>query len=204
MSLKIGIIKFVAYIIAKPMRMLRLVYNQVSTASFQKMTICQRDSHVNYPVYVRGGQYITVENGFFANRGLRIECLDEYFGYKYTPKLTIGKNVSFGCQCHIGCVNRIDIGNNVLCGSNVLIIDHSHGRFDDVDKDVPWIKRCLYSKGAIVIDDNVWIGDDVSVLPNVKIGKGSVIGAGSIVTKDIPPYSLAVGNPAKVIRQIEI
>ena len=63
--------------------------------------------------------------------------------------------------------------------------------------------RAMYSKGPIVIEDNVWIGEMVCILPNVKIGKGSIIGANAVVTKDIPAHALAGGNPAKVIKIIE-
>jgi acetyltransferase-like isoleucine patch superfamily enzyme len=63
-------------------------------------------------------------------------------------------------------------------------------------------ERDLYSKGSVTIEDNVWIGDKVTILPNVRIGEGSVIGANSVVTKDIPPFCVAAGNPAKIIRKL--
>ena len=62
------------------------------------------------------------------------------------------------------------------------------------------MKRKVVSKGAVVIDDNVWIGDKVSIMPGVHIGEGSIIAANAVVTKNIPPYSIAAGVPAKVIR----
>lgn len=204
MFFKKTILKWLAQIIARLVDKYNIIYNKASSDYFQNETRCNGRINVNNPVFVKGGKYISVEEGFFANHGLRIECIDEYYGNRYTPNLTIGKNVSFGCNCHVGCINTVEIGKYVLCGSNVLIIDHSHGKFDISDKDIPWVKRALYSKGAIVIEDNVWLCDNVSVLPNVRIGKGSVVGAGSVVTKDIPPYSLAVGNPAKVIKQLEL
>lgn len=203
MLIKNSIIKCLGHIVAMCLRKTRIVLCQASTEEFEKETNCKGSVHVNYPVAIKGGQYVTVGDGFFSNRGLRVECVDEYYGYKFSPTLTIGQNVSIGCQCHIGCINRIEIGNHVLLGSNVLIIDHSHGRFDSVEKDVPWENRSLYSKGTIVIEENVWICDNVSILPDVRIGKGSVVGAGSVVTKSIPPYSLAVGNPAIVIKQLK-
>ncbi len=69
---------------------------------------------------------------------------------------------------------------------------------------IPPIKRQLYSKGPVRICRNVWLGEKVTILPNVTVGEGSVIGANSVVTHDIPPYSIAVGNPARVIRSVEI
>lgn len=199
---KATMIKWLGHVFSKKMGKTRIILDAASTEDFQKKTNCIGEVHVNSPVFVKGGQYVTVGDSFFSNSGLRIECVDEYYGQRYSPNLVIGDHVSFGCRCHIGCVNRIEIGNHVLLGSNILIIDHSHGRFEIDSKDVPWEKRALYSKGPVVIEDNVWLGDNVSVLPGVTIGKGSVVGAGSVVTKDVPPYSLAAGNPAKVIKQI--
>ena len=63
--------------------------------------------------------------------------------------------------------------------------------------------RQIKSKGEIVIGNNIWIADKVSILPGVHIGDGCIIGANSVVTHDIPPYSLAAGSPAKVIKSIE-
>ena len=60
--------------------------------------------------------------------------------------------------------------------------------------------RTIYSKGPVIIGENVWIGENVCILPGVTIGKGTVIGAGAVVTKDIPPFSVAGGNPARIIK----
>ena len=61
--------------------------------------------------------------------------------------------------------------------------------------------RFVTSKGPVIIGNNVWIGDKATVLPNVTIGDGAVIAANAVVTKDVPPYSIVAGNPAKVIKQ---
>ena len=84
--------------------------------------------------------------------------------------------------------------------SCILIEDHSHGTADDID--TPVAKRRLHSKGPIIIEDNVWIGENACILENVRIGKCSIIGANAVVTHDIPPYSVAVGVPAKVVNTI--
>lgn len=67
--------------------------------------------------------------------------------------------------------------------------------------DMPPTQRPIYSKGPVVIGDNVWIGDKATILPNVSIGKGAIIAANSVVTKDVPEYSVFAGNPAKIIKQ---
>ena len=90
----------------------------------------------------------------------------------------------------------IKIGNNVRIAPNVMIISANHV-FDNTD--IPICKQGMDVK-PITIEDDVWVAGRVNIMAGVTIGKGSVIGAGSIVTKDIPPYSVAVGVPAKVIK----
>ena len=91
----------------------------------------------------------------------------------------------------------ITIGNNVRIAPHVMIIGGNHV-FDDSTKLI--IEQGLHRK-SIVIEDDVWIAGRVNIMAGVTIGEGSIIGAGSVVTKDIPPYSVAVGVPAKIIKQ---
>lgn len=121
---------------------------------------------------------------------------------KYCPLLKIGHCTEIGAFAHITCINNIIIGNNVLMGKNVTITDNSHGDITLNETNTPPAKRNLYSKGGIIIEDNVWIGDKVTILPNIKIGKGAIIGANSVVTKDIPPCVIACGNPARIINKL--
>lgn len=117
-------------------------------------------------------------------------------------KIEIGDNCAIGDNSHITAYNHIKIGNNVLMGKRILITDNSHGASTLSLMEIPPNKRPLYSKGPVIIEDNVWIGEKSTILPGVHIGFGSIIGANSVVTKDLPPYSLAAGNPAKVIKII--
>ena len=110
-------------------------------------------------------------------------------------KLVIGDNVFLNFGVDIGCTTQIDIGNNVLIGSFTNIIDNN---FHYVDPDTPNIGR------KITISDNVWIGNHCIILPGVKIGKNSVVAAGSIVTSDVPDNVLVMGVPAKVKRELSI
>ncbi len=124
-------------------------------------------------------------------------------GNKFTPQITIGNNCNFGSYTHITAINSITIGDNVLTGRFVLITDNSHGKSTIEENDIHPAHRQFYSKGPVTIEDNVWIGDKVSIMPNVCIGQGSIIAANSVVTKDIPPRSIAAGVPAKVIKTIQ-
>ena len=124
----------------------------------------------------------------------------EYQGEHFTPELTIGKNGSFGAFNHITCINKIQIGDNCLTGKWVTISDNNHGTTDfDTLHEAPAIRK-LYTKGPVVIGNNVWIGDKATILGGVTIGDGAVIAANSVVTKDVPAYSVVGGNPARVIK----
>lgn len=155
------------------------------------------------PCWIHGKQYISIGNGFRAEAGLVLGAFDKFKGKKYSPKLVIGNNVDLGFGNRITCCNHIEIGNNVLCAGKVFITDHFHGEINSVAIHVPPIERELYSKGEVIIEDNVWIGEGVCILPGVHIGKGSIIGANAVVTKDIPSYVVAAGIPAKVQRNLK-
>lgn len=132
----------------------------------------------------------------------KIEDIQQLGGRYFSPFVKIGNNVSIESDCHISSINKIIIGDNVLMASFVYISDHSHGEITRAELALPPLERPLYSKGPIIIGNNVWIGEKVCILPNVKIGNSAIIGANSVVTKDIPPYSVAAGSPAKVIKQL--
>lgn len=161
---------------------------------------CGVDPRIKEPIYHTGDKFIYVGDHFISRPGLRIECLSVYNDQKFLPQLIIGNNFICHYNCHIGCINKIIIGDNVTIGSNVLIIDHSHGTSDDID--TPVMNRHLHSKGPIKIGNNVWIGENVCIMENVSIGENSIIGANAVVTHNIPPRSIAVGVPAKVIKKL--
>ena len=118
--------------------------------------------------------------------------------------IRIGSDVEMNDYVHIAAVESVSIGNRVLIASKVFISDHDHGSYGKIgihtDPRIPPSERDLYS-AAIAIEDDVWLGEGVSVLPGVRIGKGSIIGTMSTVTRDIEPYTIAVGCPAKVIKR---
>lgn len=108
-------------------------------------------------------------------------------------KLTVGSGfMNAGGQ--IRCGNDIRIGNNVAIGRNFLAQD---GDFHTIIEENG---TKLTNSAPIVIEDNVWIGANVMILKGVHIGEGAVIGAGTVVTKDVPAYSVIVGNPNRVLR----
>lgn len=156
------------------------------------------------PANFKGFQYMSFGDGFYSGDRLRIECWDEFGGNKFKPKLVIGNNVIMNNNVHIGCINHIQIGNNVLFASNIFITDHQHGYVDKRDFGIAPAKRSLNSSGPVIIEDNVWIGENVSIMPNVTIGEGCIIGANSVVTKSFTKNTVLAGVPAKFIKSLNI
>lgn len=151
-----------------------------------------------------GKQYMSIGDNTIIGKHIQLTAWGKHNGTHFNPSIVIGNNCQFGSYNHITAINRIEIGNGVLTGKFVTITDNSHGKpGDKCDCELSPIVRTVYSKGPVVIGDNVWIGDKATILPNVKIGEGCIIGANSVVTKDIPPYCIVGGNPARIIKLIK-
>ena len=114
------------------------------------------------------------------------------------PSIRIGNRCFIGYYCTILNASEVTIGDDVLIASHVMISSENHGI--DPESEIPYRNQPLVSK-PVSIGDGCWIGEKVCILPGVTIGKKCIVGAGSVVTKSIPDYSIAVGNPAKVIKQ---
>lgn len=152
----------------------------------------------------RGGKYISIGNNTIIGKSVQLTAWDKYREKYYTPSIIIGSNCNIRAYSHITAINEIIIGDNLLTGTNVLISDNSHGILSESHVKIPPSERDLNSKGKIQIGNNVWVGNNVIILANVKIGDGVIIGANSVVTSDIPAYSVAVGVPAKIVKQIKV
>lgn len=129
------------------------------------------------------------------------------FTCDYGCNIYLGNNVSINMNCTFVDCNRIEIGNNVLIASNVQIYTATHPVELKERLTPDWDPEsgeyfCRTYALPVTIGDGCWIGGGAILLPGVRIGRGSVIGAGSVVTKDIPENCVAVGNPCRVIRRI--
>ena len=134
----------------------------------------------------------------------RVQCID-YFqptDQHFKPRLILHDHVVVQAMCHIGCIDRVEIGEWSTMGARCYIPAHTHGGTSREELLLPPRKRPLVSRGPVKIGKYVHLGEGVCVMPGVTIGDYSVIGAGAVVTRDIPPFSIAVGSPAKVIKQI--
>lgn len=130
-------------------------------------------------------------------------CWERYGEQRFSPSLTIGNHCSIGEYNHITACNKITIGDGLLTGRFVYIGDNAHGELKKEYAHIPPQDRCLCSKGEVVIGNNVWIGDKVTILGGVHIGDNVIIAANAVVTKDVLSNSVVAGVPAKVIKMIE-
>ena len=155
---------------------------------------------INCPECISIGEHTSFGDWLYLTAWKEYDIVEEQ-KQLLSPELSIGKDCNFGAFNHITCANRVTIGDRCLTGKWVTITDNSHGRTDSETLMTAPIKRSLFSKGPVIIGDNVWIGDKATILPGVTIGNGAVIAANAVVTKDVPAYSVAAGNPARIIKQ---
>lgn len=144
---------------------------------------------------LRGLQYVTAKGRLIINDHVEI------FAHKvlsHPPKLSLGRNVSIGRYSIIGCANEISLEDNVRLAPYVHISDRNH-RYEDLN--TPIFQQPVSCPGPVIIKADTWIGFGAQIMPGVTIGKHCVIGAGSVVTKDIPDYCVVGGIPAKIIKR---
>jgi len=115
------------------------------------------------------------------------------FGTGVNIKIKDNSKVGVNCQMP----DDIIIGDDVMIGPGVLIIGHNH-HYSDLE--IPMHLQGIRKSPPVSIEDDVWIGARATILPGVTIGNGAVIGAGAVIAKNIPPYSICVGNPARIIK----
>lgn len=131
-------------------------------------------------IFKKTGKAVNVEHGAFFGSGDDIE---------------IGDYSGLGLNCRVA--GPLSIGDNVMMGPDVTIYTQNHN-YDRTD--VPMIKQGNSERKKVTIGNDVWVGARVIILPGVAIGDGAIVAAGAVVTKDVPPYAIVGGNPAKVIK----
>lgn len=165
------------------------------------------------------GRNVTLKRGFRINEPAFVSIGDNVFVGEFcwismlpvnyqkgAPAIILSPGFVVGDNCYIGrfatfaCMNDIHIGNDVMISDRVFIGDCYHGY---ANRELPIKDQYMFSPGPVSIGDGTWLGINVAVLPNVKIGRQCVIGANSVVTGDIPDYHVAAGAPAKLIRRVD-
>lgn len=135
---------------------------------------------------------IQIDAGCSLDLGVTLLCSGEFLS---SPKIKIGSNTYINRYTFLDAIDSLIIGQNCAIGPHCYITDHDHGH----DPSQPPLQQPMLSQPTS-IGDFVWIGAHTTILKGVSIGAGAMIGAGSVVTKDIPAKAVAVGNPAKVIK----
>lgn len=172
----------------------------------RQLKMLGKNTLIGKDLELRGAKYIKIGNNTDIGDRVSITAWDSYVSNGsqtlFKPQIIIGDNCSIGRDNHITAISSIIIGNGCLTGRWVTITDNSHGTFSESELKIIPKQRKLHSKGNVVIGENVWIGEKATILPGVSIGTGAIIAANAVITKDIPPYSIAAGCPAKVIRKL--
>jgi maltose O-acetyltransferase len=143
---------------------------------------------------LRKKDVIIFNNTVFSNVIFKGKAVIEpYCRLTGDSKIVIGDNFYLNAGCHL--LGEIAFGDNVMIGPKTVIWGRNHGvSKDTIMRSQPHVKK------KISIGNDVWIGANVTILPGVKINTGAVIGAGSVVTKEVPSNAIVVGNPAKIIK----
>jgi acetyltransferase-like isoleucine patch superfamily enzyme len=115
-------------------------------------------------------------------------------------RIRIGQGTFLNLGVMIASAGLVEVGEHCMFANGCFVTDADH-RFDDPDRPVPW--QGFTSKGPTRVENNVWCGAHVVITGGVTVGERSVIGANSVVTRDIPPFSIAAGAPAKVLKKVE-
>ena len=165
----------------------RVNLNLESPAEFKIGSQVLLEKDVQISCKGEGGR-INLDNLVSIDRGVDLKVHQQ-------GQIEIGKHTYIGPYTCISCYGQLKIGRDCLIASHSSIYAHNH-TFADPTQEI--VDQGINYKG-IIIEDDCWLGSGVRVVDGVTIGKGSVIGAGAVVTKDISPYSIAVGVPAKVI-----
>jgi acetyltransferase-like isoleucine patch superfamily enzyme len=151
------------------------------------------ESIIELPVTLHGASRVAIGSKVFVGPGSWL------FTQGQEALLEIGDGTRMSGMCVLSAVQSVRVGRSVLLGRNVYIADNSHGTSDAA---VPIVDQELEKVAPVIIEDHAWLGQNSVILSGVTIGRGAVVGANSVVLNDIPPRTVAVGSPAKVVRQL--
>jgi acetyltransferase-like isoleucine patch superfamily enzyme len=179
-------------------------------------TVCVYDQIIRYDCNKVGkhitffGTYPLIENRGYIEIGDNVTFVGRNnlivgFGVVGVERaeLVIGSNVTVGYQCEINVGCRMNIGSNVLIATGVKIFDNNSHPVDSIRRRER-LAMTLDDVGPVVIEDDVWIATNAMILKNVHIGKGAVVAAGAVVTRDVPSHTVVAGNPARVVKHVDI
>jgi acetyltransferase-like isoleucine patch superfamily enzyme len=178
-------------------RYLRRAARETGTARFASFG---EGSVVHPPALIIGHHLIRIGRDVVVHPGAFFSVVEEDAGTRYDARLVIGDRVRIGFDMMIACAGSIEIGDDVLTGDRVHIGDTYH-QYRDVTR--PVAQQGLAEPRPVSIGRGAFLGIGCAVLGGVTVGDGACVGANAVVTSDIPPHSLAVGNPARVVRHYD-
>jgi acetyltransferase-like isoleucine patch superfamily enzyme len=156
-----------------------------------------RRSVLQPPVSVTGAEAIRIGSGVWVGAGCWLHSLS---ADATDVVLELGDGTNLAGNCTLAAASSISIGAHVLLARGVYIADHSHAF---ADRERPIILQGIDRIAPVVLDDGCWLGQNVVVCPGARIGRNAVVGANSVVTRDVPDFCVAVGAPARVIRRLD-
>lgn len=187
------------------LKKIKRLYWDFKRLNIRGLYYCLRFKKIKFPIIIERGcrfknlKYLSTERGVIINENVEIfinpkrnEKREE------TALLTLGKFVRVGRYSSIGCSNNIILKDHVRIGPFVHLTDRNH-TYEDIS--TPIWKQPISYPGPTIIEEESWIGYGSQIMAGVHIGKHCVVGAGSIVTKDIPDFCLAAGVPAKILKK---
>ena len=190
---------------------LRGLWYRIWMGSVKGWLLVGNNVRIRYPKYLHVGKQVIIEDGVelncLATNGIQLGdrvSIGKYaiirpaniYGGSIGEGLVLGNHSNIGPYNYIGCSGKITIGNHVMLAPRVSIYAENH-LFDHTHIT---IKEQGVKRMDVTIEDDCWIASNVVILAGVTIGKGSVVAAGSVVNENIPPYSVAAGVPARVIK----
>jgi acetyltransferase-like isoleucine patch superfamily enzyme len=159
-----------------------------------------RRSVIQLPVRLSGEKKIWVGDDVFVGAGSWLQVVRDSDRQQGGIAIEIGSGTSIAGSCVLSAVSRISLGRSVLLARNVYIADHMHAY---EDPGVPVLDQGLTRVSPVEIGDGAWLGQNVVITPGVRVGRGAVVGANSVVRDDVPDFAVAVGAPARVVRQLD-
>ena len=190
------------------MKVIKKVFNHIRTFK-NRREFAMNSVHAS-DLVVRFTSHCTAQNKYDIVIGKRCEIKGQLFSFE-GGKILIGNNVFMNYNSFIGSMEAVTIGNDVIIATNVRIFDNNTHPTSPTQREMMshndfygelWTWKYAEHK-PVVIGDNVWIGEFSAILKGVTIGKGSIVASHSVVTKDVPPYVIVAGNPARVVKRLE-
>jgi acetyltransferase-like isoleucine patch superfamily enzyme len=155
-------------------------------------------SVLELPLRIDGERRMRIGSGVYIGSGCWLQVVDDANLPGNGVAISIGDGTSIAGNCVLSAASSIEVGAHALFARGVYVADHSHG-YDDPAR--PVLDQGITNVAPVVIGDGAWLGENVVVLPGVRIGRGAVVGANAVVTTDVADHAVVVGAPAREVRR---